>query len=139
MQKWKSDAVIWRTDNRQHNSQRKNDKTTIVDKTMHWKLRLNKLESRQNKTTWRTLVLRKWKQFLLNRWRSNISFMCGFSFILAFPCYFLVSNNLFYFFSNFSVANDGTFILTNMCISLITSQLAFIGAENAYPERVSVL
>ncbi|CAC5419127.1 unnamed protein product [Mytilus coruscus] len=35
-----------------------------------------------------------------------------------------------------SVGNDSTFILTNLCISLVTSQLAFIAAENAYPEKL---
>jgi hypothetical protein len=42
MQKWQSEAVIWRPDNRQHNSQKENEKTTIVVKAMHWKLRLKK-------------------------------------------------------------------------------------------------
>ena len=56
-----------------------------------------------------------------------------------FPATFLFQIIYFIFFPNFSVANDSTFIITNMCISLIMSQLAFIGAENANPERVSML
>ncbi|XP_076113004.1 adhesion G-protein coupled receptor D1-like isoform X2 [Mytilus galloprovincialis] len=52
---------------------------------------------------------------------------CGFSFVGT-----MLSLCLICF---LPVGNDSTFILTNLCISLVTSQLAFIAAENAYPEK----
>lgn len=39
---------------------------------------------------------------------------------------------------NFRIRSDGLFSIGNLCFALLSAQLAFAGAENAFPVQVSL-
>ncbi|XP_033754109.1 adhesion G-protein coupled receptor D1-like isoform X1 [Pecten maximus] len=79
------------------------------------------------------MFLMEWENNTLTEWdEHNMIKMtvtgCGFSFVglmltLCLLCFL-------------PLANDGLYIITNMCISMVAAQLAFIGSENTYPEKL---